>query len=55
MSWNKKIQHPSKVAKVGDEVDVVSWTSSRATGAFPWASSKRRRILAVNCRKIPWA
>ena len=23
MSWNKKIQHPSKVAKVGDEVDVV--------------------------------
>jgi small subunit ribosomal protein S1 len=23
MSWNKKIQHPSKIAKVGDEVDVV--------------------------------
>src|SRR5216684_132496 len=23
MSWNKKIQHPSKLAKVGDEVDVV--------------------------------
>jgi small subunit ribosomal protein S1 len=23
MSWNKKIQHPSKVAKVGDAVDVV--------------------------------
>ncbi len=23
MSWNKKIQHPSKVAKVGEEVDVV--------------------------------
>jgi len=23
MSWNKKIQHPSKVAKVGDVVDVV--------------------------------
>ena len=23
MSWNKKTQHPSKVAKVGDEVDVV--------------------------------
>jgi small subunit ribosomal protein S1 len=23
MSWNKKVQHPSKVAKVGDEVDVV--------------------------------
>jgi small subunit ribosomal protein S1 len=23
MSWNKKVQHPSKLAKVGDEVDVV--------------------------------
>jgi small subunit ribosomal protein S1 len=23
MSWNKKVQHPSKIAKVGDEVDVV--------------------------------
>jgi small subunit ribosomal protein S1 len=23
MSWNKKVQHPSKVVKVGDEVDVV--------------------------------
>lgn len=23
MSWNKKVQHPSKVAKVGDAVDVV--------------------------------
>src|SRR5256886_629427 len=23
MSWNKKIQHPSKVVKVGEEVDVV--------------------------------
>src|SRR5215472_13612810 len=23
MSWNKKAQHPSKLAKVGDEVDVV--------------------------------
>lgn len=23
MSWNKKVQHPSKVAKAGDEVDVV--------------------------------
>jgi small subunit ribosomal protein S1 len=23
MSWSKKLQHPSKVAKVGDEVDVV--------------------------------
>src|SRR6266704_144461 len=23
MSWNKKIQHPSKLAKVGEEVDVV--------------------------------
>src|SRR5437867_1445260 len=23
LSWNKKIQHPSKIAKVGDEVDVV--------------------------------
>ena len=23
MSWNKKVQHPSKLAKVGEEVDVV--------------------------------
>ena len=23
MSWNKKVTHPSKIAKVGDEVDVV--------------------------------
>jgi small subunit ribosomal protein S1 len=23
MSWNKKVQHPSKLVKVGDEVDVV--------------------------------
>jgi len=23
MSWNKKVQHPSKIAKVGDDVDVV--------------------------------
>ena len=23
MSWNKKVQHPSKIAKVGEEVDVV--------------------------------
>jgi small subunit ribosomal protein S1 len=23
MSWSKKVQHPSKIAKVGDEVDVV--------------------------------
>jgi small subunit ribosomal protein S1 len=23
MSWNKKVSHPSKIAKVGDEVDVV--------------------------------
>ncbi len=23
MSWNKKVQHPSKLAKVGDEVDVL--------------------------------
>jgi len=23
MSWNKKVQHPSKISKVGDEVDVV--------------------------------
>jgi small subunit ribosomal protein S1 len=23
MSWNKKVQHPSKLAKVGDEVDVI--------------------------------
>src|SRR5438552_14258487 len=33
MSWNKKIQHPSKIAKVGDEVDVVVLDISQAIGA----------------------
>src|SRR5882757_1540921 len=43
MSWNKKIQHPSKVARAATRSTWWCWTSSRATGASHWESSRRKR------------
>jgi len=44
MSWNKKIQHPSKVAKVGDEVDVVVLDIKPSDRRVSLESSRRKRI-----------
>src|SRR6202158_962402 len=46
MSWNKKIQHPSKVVKVGEEVDVV---------VLAIKPSDRRVSLAIKqAQADPW-
>ena len=39
MDWTNKNIHPSKVVQVGDEVEVVFWTSTKSVVVSPWASS----------------
>ena len=37
MSWSKHVKHPSKIVKVGDEVEVVVLdVKTRVSGAFRW-------------------
>ena len=54
MSWSKHVKHPSKIVKVGDEVEVVvlevktgpaaDFAGTKADAARPVGSRRRRSI-----------
>jgi len=37
MTWSKRLKHPSKLVKPGDEVDTVVLSVNPPTAAFRWA------------------
>ncbi len=56
MSWSKHTKHPSKIVKVGDEVDVVVLEVKTGPAAhFAGAEADIARSVARSgCRNIRW-
>jgi len=53
MSWNKKVTHPSKLVKVGDEVDVVVLDIKQAMPRFAGLKQAQPDPWLLTAEKYP--
>ena len=56
MSWTRRVNHPSEVVEVGQEVEVVILEIDHEKREILSASSKPKSIHgSLSARSIPWA